>query len=371
MRKLVYDVAVSVDGFICRPDGDISDFIQDGPHVDDYRARLETYDTVVMGRRTYEFGYQFGLDPGSRAYPHMDHFIFSSSLRLDHEHQLNIVSEGADDVVRELKRQAGSEIYLCGGSIFAGYLLQEQLIDRLILKVNPVVIGEGLGVFSSPASIHLKCTDSRRYDNGVILAEYDLVYEQPHRIPSQPTTGADKAGAISSSAATGSEWVEPKPVTVVAAKLEEIVEAMDALSNGFDTYLSKESGKVVAIPEEYWSYAEFEDEDEENQRADWERKTIAEARDIIARPEQYLELPSSWDINEYRIMERFCWSRNDPQEQEKLLKAIQGKGAFRRFKDRAHDLGVIDDWYEYKTRELTEQAVDWCEANDVEVVRGD
>ena len=177
MRDVVYDVATSIDGFICRPDGGVGDFLQEGPHVDAYLARLGSYDTVVMGRATYEFGYQYGLEPGSRAYPHMEHFVFSSSLRFDGDHQLNIVPEGAGDVVRELKRQPGSDIYLCGGSDFAGSLLQEKLVDRLVLKVNPVVIGEGLPIFASPAGARLRCTDTERYENGVLLAKYDVLYE--------------------------------------------------------------------------------------------------------------------------------------------------------------------------------------------------
>lgn len=177
MRDLVYDIAVSIDGFICRSDGGIQDFVPDGPHVADYRARLAGYDTVVMGRKTYEFGYQYGLAPGTRAYAHMDHYVFSSSLQFEHPHQLNIVAEGAGAVIRDLKDRSGSDIYLCGGSVFAGYLLQEQLIDRLVLKVNPVVIGEGLPLFFCPARAILKCTSTKRYDNGVLLAEYDVVYE--------------------------------------------------------------------------------------------------------------------------------------------------------------------------------------------------
>ena len=177
MRDLVYDVAVSIDGFICRSNGGIQDFVPDGPHVTDYRDRLAGYDTVVMGRKTYEFGYQYGLEPGTRAYSHMDHYVFSSSLQFEHPHQLNIVAEGAGAVVSDLKGRPGSDIYLCGGSVFAGSLLQEQLIDRLVVKVNPFVMGEGLPLFSCPARVSLRCSSTKRYDNGVILAEYDVLYE--------------------------------------------------------------------------------------------------------------------------------------------------------------------------------------------------
>lgn len=176
MRELVYDVAVSIDGFICRPDGSVDDFVQTGPHVDDYQAGLESYDTVVMGRRTYEFGYQYGLTPGSRAYPHMEHYVFSSSLEFEHEHDLNIVASGGADVIRDLKEEDGAAIYLCGGSDFAGFLIQEQLIDRLVLKVNPVMVGDGLRMFSSAARTRLQCTDSKLYGNGVVLSRYDVIY---------------------------------------------------------------------------------------------------------------------------------------------------------------------------------------------------
>ena len=175
MRPIVYDVAISVDGFICRRDGSIEDFTPDGPHVDDYQARLEAYETVVMGRRTYEFGYRYGLAPGARAYPHMDHFVFSSSLEFDHAHEINIVADRAADVVRDLKRQDGAAIYLCGGGGFAGFLLQHGLIDRLVLKVNPVIIGDGVPLFECAVRANLRCTGARRYDNGVVLVEYDVL----------------------------------------------------------------------------------------------------------------------------------------------------------------------------------------------------
>ena len=176
MRDLVYDVAVSVDGFICGPGGGIQGFVPDGPHVMDYQDRLSGYETVVMGRKTYEFGYQYGLEPGARAYAHMEHYVFSSSLRFERPHQVNIVAEGAGAVVRGLKDRPGSDIYLCGGSVFAGHLLQEQLVDRLVLKVNPFVMGEGLPLFSSPARASLRFLSTKRYDNGVLLAEYQVVY---------------------------------------------------------------------------------------------------------------------------------------------------------------------------------------------------
>jgi dihydrofolate reductase len=71
MRNIIYYAAVSLDGFNA------------GPGVDQYLNDLKNFDTVIMGRKTYEFGYRFGLNRGQPAYPHMKHYIFSASLHFD------------------------------------------------------------------------------------------------------------------------------------------------------------------------------------------------------------------------------------------------------------------------------------------------
>lgn len=81
-RKLVYDVAVSLDGYISGPKHDTSAFVMTGDHVDAYFDRIAGYPAVVMGRTTYEAGYTWGLKPGVKAYPHMDHHVFSKGLQL-------------------------------------------------------------------------------------------------------------------------------------------------------------------------------------------------------------------------------------------------------------------------------------------------
>ena len=137
MRKVIYDVAMTLDGFIGHEDGSIGKFVAEGAHVDAYLERLQHYDTVVMGRKTYEFGYQYGLEPGARAYPHMEHHIFSSSLSFA-KSQVNVVKDEPHATVRQLKEEDGGPIYLCGGGALAGHLLKHKLIDELIIKLNPV-----------------------------------------------------------------------------------------------------------------------------------------------------------------------------------------------------------------------------------------
>ena len=83
MRNIVYYVAVSLDGYISGIDGSIEGFVPDGNGVDRYLRDLKDFDTVIMGRNTYEFGYRFGLEPGQAAYPHMEHYIFSENLEFE------------------------------------------------------------------------------------------------------------------------------------------------------------------------------------------------------------------------------------------------------------------------------------------------
>ena len=177
MRGICYHVAVTLDGFIARPDGSTEGFPEDGDHVEDYTSALADYDTVIMGRNTYEFGYAFGLKPGERAYPHMEHWIFSKSIDVTPKDGVNVVRKYCLETIDELRAMEGSDIYLCGGSVLAGWLLSEGKIDRMILKLNPVTFGEGLPLFSGQTS-HLEKFDllsTKPYENGVILNEYARV----------------------------------------------------------------------------------------------------------------------------------------------------------------------------------------------------
>jgi dihydrofolate reductase len=177
MRKLVYDVAATLDGFVSHEDGSVDGFLAEGEHVADYLARLAGYDTVVMGRKTYEWGYPYGVVPGKRAYPHMRHFIFSRTLRFRPGAEVEVVDQGWDDRVRGLKEEEGTDIYLCGGGAFAGFLLDRGLIDRVVVKLNPVVFGHGVRLFGGSArKAGLELTASHSYANGVLLLRYDVKY---------------------------------------------------------------------------------------------------------------------------------------------------------------------------------------------------
>ena len=180
MHPIIYDVAVSLDGFICGPAGDISAFAPDGPVVDDYRARLATYAVAIMGRRTYEFGYAFGLAPGHNPYPHMKTLVFSRTLALPAAAEVSVVTDRRTGRLRDLKTRAGGPIYLCGGGAFAGWVLRAGLIDRLVVKRAPHVLGAGVALFGgAPVSQAFARVRTSAYQNGYLLEEFEAVRPAP------------------------------------------------------------------------------------------------------------------------------------------------------------------------------------------------
>jgi dihydrofolate reductase len=177
MLHIIYYVASSLDGYISGQGGDISRFVQKGKGVDQYLKDLQDFDTVIMGRNTYEFGYDYGLKPGQPAYPHMEHHIFSTTLQLpDRSSQVHIHPPNIE-IIRRLKQTKGSDIYLCGGGMFAGWLLDHQLIDKLKIKLNPLILGSGVRIFGdSGKSYRLNLTDSKNFEEGLQILSYDLKY---------------------------------------------------------------------------------------------------------------------------------------------------------------------------------------------------
>ncbi|WFL76307.1 dihydrofolate reductase family protein [Altererythrobacter arenosus] len=175
MQPIIYDVAVSIDGFIAGPDGDITGFSESGPVVDDYLARLETYAFAIMGRATYEFGYRFGLKPGDIPYSSMDCHVFSQTLTLPAGSRVELVREPAVDRARRLKTVSTGPIYLCGGGRLAGSLMEAGLIDILRLKRAPITLGGGVRLFEGGiAETGLQHAETRCYDDGYIYQEFRL-----------------------------------------------------------------------------------------------------------------------------------------------------------------------------------------------------
>lgn len=177
MKKIIYYVAVSLDGYIAGPHQDVTKFAHDGPMVDAYTSDLTDFRTVIMGSKTYEFGFQYGLKPGFPAYPNMEHFVFSGRALFEPAHpDVHLMSMDAQHL-KDIKAKADSDIYLCGGGEFASWVAHEKALDEIHLKVNPIVLGGGTKLFSrvpSNMSLHHKATIA--FEGGYSIQSFDVQY---------------------------------------------------------------------------------------------------------------------------------------------------------------------------------------------------
>jgi dihydrofolate reductase len=121
-----------------------------------------------MGRATYEPGRELGV---TSPYPHLRQYVVSRSLTESPHPAVEIVSEDPLAKVRELKKEAGKDIWLCGGGQLAGVLRPE--IDELVLKLHPVITGDGVPLFAGGfASQHFTLSDTTVFTSGVMHLTY-------------------------------------------------------------------------------------------------------------------------------------------------------------------------------------------------------
>jgi len=184
MRELTYLVTTSIDGFIAASDGDITPLLVEGAHLqalierypETFPAQLRepfgitapnrVFDTVIMGADTYRVP---GAPPNP--YPHL-HQIVVTSDPAGIPGDITVWSDDVAGRVKALKQEGGGSVWLCGGGRLAASLLPH--LDRLLLKVSPVILGEGIplfrGVVTDPPAFHP--VSSELFSNGVLIHDY-------------------------------------------------------------------------------------------------------------------------------------------------------------------------------------------------------
>ena len=128
-------------------------------------------------------------------------------------------------------------------------------------------------------------------------------------------------------------------------KLEDIIEAMEFANMETEYYYDTQNEKVLMLFDE-----------------------MVDGEDNQELFEDYIPLPGQYDINEYRIMEEFVYELPAGKNQDVLARTIQGRGAFRRFKDKLYDLNLEKHWYQYRDEAYEKIARQWCEKYKIDIV---
>ncbi len=191
MRKLIYYIATSIDGFIGHPEtGDGSFFEQFSSgdfhafllgeygdtipafgraHLGIADTPLTRFDTVVQGRRSNQVAYDMGI---TSPYAHLRQYVASRSLTESPDPAIELIRDDLVEKVRELKAEDSElDIYLCGGGEIAGQLVEE--IDELVVKTYPVLVGSGIPMASAGFALRrYELASVRGFDNGAVVSTY-------------------------------------------------------------------------------------------------------------------------------------------------------------------------------------------------------
>jgi hypothetical protein len=151
--------------------------------------------------------------------------------------------------------------------------------------------------------------------------------------------------------------MQPAKISVDAVATE-----LDGVGQDIHVYLHKPTGEFVSLSTEELSAAE-EGYDLEDY-PDWQKEMIQTAAEVL-ESDEYVELPTSFDIHEYEIMDNFCWTLEPEIFREDMLNLIRGSGAFRRFKDAIYRHGIEDAWFAFRAQALRRIARRWLEDNAI------
>lgn len=170
MRRLRYCVASSLDGFIAGPDGEY-DWIRPDAGID-FASLHRRFDTLLMGRRTYEVASSRADLLRSIGKPIV---VVSTTLGRTCQHELRIIPSGLREAVDALKSEPGNDIWLMGGGALFRSLLDLDLVDSVDVSVFPILLGAGTPLLPAGKRATLKLERCQELPSGVLMLSYSIL----------------------------------------------------------------------------------------------------------------------------------------------------------------------------------------------------
>jgi dihydrofolate reductase len=174
MRELSLYIATSLDGYIAKAHDDLSflSIVQKDGEDYGYNEFISGVDTVIMGRRTYDWVKEQVPD-----FPHSDKYtwIISRSKRAD-KGNITFYTGNLKMLVLKLKAEEGKQIFCDGGAEIVNELLKDDLIDEFIISIIPILVGDGIKLFKDGRpELNLELVSTKSYDTGLVQLHYKRV----------------------------------------------------------------------------------------------------------------------------------------------------------------------------------------------------
>jgi dihydrofolate reductase len=166
MRKVILQVAVTLDGLIEGPGGEYDWCFTDQDYgMKDFMKRI---DVLFVGRKTFEM-------MGGKGFGKMKQYVFSNTLKKP-SGETEIVKGDIGEQVRKIKMRKGKDIWLFGGASLTTSLMNEGLVDELALAVHPILLGSGKPLFQGiKGRVKTKLIDVKTYSSGLAMLNYSVL----------------------------------------------------------------------------------------------------------------------------------------------------------------------------------------------------
>jgi len=170
MRKVILQLAVSLDSYIEGPNGEYDWCFMD----QDYGMSefFKQIDSVFMGRKSYELALSMG--DVEMPHPKLTEYVFSTTLNEVRPGSI-LIKDDVEAKVRQIKNEPGKDIWLFGGASLTASLMNLGLVDEISMAVHPIILGSGKPLFSNIRNrIGLTLINYKTYSTGLVMLTYTI-----------------------------------------------------------------------------------------------------------------------------------------------------------------------------------------------------
>ena len=173
-RKVILYIAASLDGYIAKPNDDLSflNAVQREGEDYGYQEFMRSVDTVILGRKTYDW-----VMTQVEIFPHaeLQTFVITSSKR-ENLGKRSFYNGDIPELITNLKTRDGQNIFIDGGAAVVNTLLNHSLIDEIIISIIPVLLGDGVRLFNNGRPEQaMQLLSCKQFDSGLVQLHYKIV----------------------------------------------------------------------------------------------------------------------------------------------------------------------------------------------------